>query len=120
MTSAYSEVFMDHLTSPRNMGELPEANGRGAQTNPVCGDVMKLAITVDDGQIVDARFMTRGCTASVAASSALTEMIIGKSVGDARKLKHTDVEEELGGLPPSKLHSGALVQGALQRALDDY
>ena len=64
--------------------------------------------------------MTRGCTASVAASSALTEMIIGKSVHDARKIKNSDVEEELGGLPPAKLHSGVLVQGALQRALDEY
>lgn len=120
MTSAYSEIFMEHATSPQNVGELPDANGVGAQTNPVCGDVLKLAIKVEDGHITSARFVAKACTASVAASSALTELIMGMSVDDARNVKNTDVEEALGGLPLAKLHSGVLAAGALRRALDDY
>lgn len=120
MAEVYSEIFFDHLTSPRNMGELPDADGVGATTNPVCGDIMKLAIKVEDGHITAARYLTKGCTASVAASSMLTEMLSGLSLEEARQLTSQDVIEALGGLPPAKLHSAVLVEGALRRAVADY
>ena len=120
MASAYSEVFTDHLTSPRNMGELPDANGVGAETNPVCGDIMKLAIKVEDGAIAEARYVIKGCTASIAAASMLTELIIGRPLDEARAVKNTDIEEALGGLPLAKLHSAVLAAGALRRALANY
>src|SRR5438067_12152892 len=107
--SEYSEIVLDHATHPRNMGLLEDANARGYQMNPVCGDTLVLMLRIDDGIIKDARFQTEGCTASLATSSLLTEMIKGMAVGDALELTHEDISAEIGGLPPSKLHSAALV-----------
>lgn len=120
MASVYSDIFIDHLNSPRNMGELAGASGVGAETNPVCGDVMKLAIRVENGTVADARYVIKGCTASIAAASMLTELIIGLPVGEARTVKNADIADALGGLPLAKLHSAALAEGALRRALADY
>jgi SUF system NifU family Fe-S assembly protein len=118
--SEYSEIVLDHAAHPRNMGPLENANARGYQMNPVCGDTLVLMLHIDGGVIEEAKFQTEGCTASLAASSLLTEMVKGMSVGDARELNHEDVSEAIGGLPPSKLHSAALVVDALRRALASY
>ena len=118
--SEYSEIVLDHAAHPRNMGALETANARGYQMNPVCGDTLVLMLRIEEQRIADAKFQTEGCTASLAASSILTEMVKGMSVSEAKELTHEDVSEAIGGLPPSKLHSAALVIDALRRAIASY
>jgi nitrogen fixation protein NifU and related proteins len=120
MSESYSDIVLDHAEHPRNQGVLEDANARGYQMNPVCGDVLSLMLRVEDGRIAAARFQTEGCTASVATSSMLTEMITGLTVEEAHALTHEDISDAVGGLPASKLHSAALVIGALRQALDGY
>lgn len=120
MSESYSDIVLDHAKNPRNQGMLEDANARGYNMNPVCGDTLALMLRIEDGHIVEARFMTEGCTASVATSSVLTEMITGMSLEEASELTHDDISEAVGGLPASKLHSAALVIDALRRALAGY
>ena len=117
---SYSEIILDHAAHPRNQGPLPDANARGYQMNPVCGDTFALMLRIEDGRIAEARFQTEGCTASVATSSIITEMVTGLSLDEALALTHEDVSEAVGGLPASKLHSAALVIGGLRRAIATY
>jgi nitrogen fixation protein NifU and related proteins len=116
----YSDIVLDHAEHPRNQGLLEDANARGYQMNPVCGDVLSLMLRIQDGRIAEARFMTEGCTASVATSSILTEMVTGLTLEEAEELTHEDINDAVGGLPASKLHSAALVIGALKQALAGY
>ncbi|HWC29784.1 MAG TPA: iron-sulfur cluster assembly scaffold protein [Dehalococcoidia bacterium] len=120
MSESYSDIVLDHAQNPRNQGSLEDANARAYQMNPVCGDVLALTVRIDDGRISAARFQTEGCTASVATSSILTEMITGLTLDEAEALTHEDISEAVGGLPASKLHSAALVIGALKQALAGY
>ena len=120
MSESYSEIVLDHAQNPRNRGVLKDANARAYQMNPVCGDTMVLMLRIADGRVAAARFQTEGCVASVATSSILTELITGKTVAEAAELTHEDIEEAVGGLPASKLHSAALVIGALRAALAQY
>jgi NifU-like protein involved in Fe-S cluster formation len=99
---------------------LEDADARGAQMNPVCGDTLLLTLRIRDGCIADSRIQTEGCAASVATSSILTELIQGLTLDEAMALSHEDVSEAVGGLPPSKLHSAALVIDALRRAIQGY
>ena len=117
---SYSEIVLDHARNPRNQGPLPDANARGYQMNPVCGDTLALMLRIEDGRIVQARFEAEGCTASMATSSVLTELVTGMSLDEAATLTHEDVSEAVGGLPSSKLHSAALVIDALRRAIASY
>ncbi len=116
----YSDIVLDHARNPRNAGPLPDANARGYQMNPVCGDTLVLMLRIEDGHITEARFQTEGCTASIATSSILTEMVTGLTLAEASALTHEDVAEAVGGLPPSKLHSAALVIDGLRRAIASY
>jgi SUF system NifU family Fe-S assembly protein len=118
--SEYSEIVLDHAANPRNRGSLDNANARGYQMNPVCGDTLALMLRIDGDAITDARFQTEGCTASVATSDIITEMVKGLSLEDALAITHDDVSEAVGGLPPSKLHSAALVIDGLRRAIAYY
>ena len=120
MTESYSEIVLDHAENPRNQGLLAEANARGYQMNPVCGDTLALALRIDDGRITKAAFQTEGCTASIATSSIITEMVAGLTLDEALTISHDDVSEAVGGLPVSKLHSAALVIDALRRAIASY
>jgi SUF system NifU family Fe-S assembly protein len=120
VSESYSEVVLEHAANPRNQGMLEDANARGYNMNPVCGDTLALMLRIEDDRIAAARFQTEGCTASVATSSMLTEMITGLSLEEAAALTHEDVSNAVGGLPASKLHSAALVIAALQRALTSY
>jgi nitrogen fixation protein NifU and related proteins len=120
MSESYSDIVLDHAENPRNQGVLDDANARGYQMNPVCGDVLSLTLRVVEGRIEGARFQTEGCTASVATSSMLTEMISGLTLVEAESLTHEDISDAVGGLPTSKLHSAALVIGALRQALESY
>ena len=117
---SYSEIVLDHANNPRNQGNLESANARGYQMNPVCGDTLALMLRIDDGRIAEARFMAEGCTASMATSSILTELVTGLTLDDAMALTHEDVSEAVGGLPSSKLHSAGLVIDALRRAIGSY
>lgn len=116
----YSEKVMEHFRNPRNVGEIPDANGIGNVGNPVCGDIMRLYIRVEDDRIVDAKFKTFGCGAAIATSSMVTELVKGKSIDEALKISNRAVAEALGGLPPIKMHCSVLAEEALKSAIDDY
>lgn len=116
----YSEEVMEHFRNPKNVGEIPDANGIGNVGNPVCGDVLRLYIKVENNIIVDAKFKTYGCCAAIATSSMVTELVKGKTVEEALKISNRAVAEALGGLPPIKLHCSVLAEDALRCALKDY
>lgn len=116
----YSEKVMDHFANPRNVGEIPDADGVGEVGNPVCGDIMKIYIKVKDNIIKDIKFKTFGCGAAIATSSMVTEMAKDKSLEEALKLSNEQVAEALGGLPPIKMHCSNLAADALRAAVNDY
>src|SRR5512145_2330377 len=117
----YTDLVMDHFTNPRNVGEIEDADGVGQIGNPVCGDVMRISIAVDDkDHIADVKFKTFGCGAAVATSSMVTEMVMGKSLQDAADISNKAVAEALGGLPPNKMHCSNLAADALHLAIQDY
>jgi nitrogen fixation NifU-like protein len=120
VSETYSDIVLDHAQHPRNQGILEDANARGYNMNPVCGDVLALTLRIEGDHIAEARFQTEGCTASVATSSILTEIVTGMSLDEAAQLTHEDIADAVGGLPASKLHSASLVIAALRRALDSY
>ncbi|MCL6450322.1 MAG: Fe-S cluster assembly scaffold protein NifU [Acetobacteraceae bacterium] len=116
----YSEKVMEHFTNPRNVGEIPDADGVGQVGNPVCGDIMRMYIKVRRGRIADIKFKTFGCGAAIATSSMVTELVKGKSVAEALEISNRTVAEALGGLPPHKMHCSNLAADALHRAIQDY
>ena len=118
--SSYSEKVMEHFMHPKNVGEILDASGVGTVGNPICGDVMKMFIKVENDIIVDAKFQTFGCGAAISTSSMVTEMVKGKSIEEALKISNKAVAEALGGLPPIKLHCSVLAEEALKSALADY
>ncbi|GAF24783.1 NifU homolog [Moorella thermoacetica Y72] len=120
MSRVYSEKVMDHFTNPRNVGEIENADGVGQVGNPVCGDIMRLYIKVEDGIIKDVKFKTFGCGAAIATSSMVTEMVKGKTVEEALKISNAAVAEALDGLPPQKMHCSNLAADALHKAIEDY
>ena len=117
---AYSEKVMDHYANPRNVGEIPDADGIGEVGNSKCGDIMKMYIKVEDNRIVDVKFKTFGCGAAIATSSMATELIKGKTIDEALKLTNKAVMEALDGLPPVKVHCSVLAEQAIKAALADY
>ncbi|MGE5620833.1 MAG: Fe-S cluster assembly scaffold protein NifU [Sphingomonadaceae bacterium] len=116
----YSDLVMEHFSNPRNVGEIPDADGVGMEGNPVCGDVMKIYIKVKDGRIADVKFKTFGCGAAIATSSMVTEMVMGKTLEEAMEVSNKAVAEALGGLPPVKMHCSNLAADALHKAIEDY
>lgn len=116
----YSDKVMDHFGNPRNVGVIADADGVGEVGNPVCGDVMKITIKVDDDRIDDIKFQTLGCGAAIATSSIVTEMAKGMTLGEAVAITKSQVAEELGGLPPAKMHCSVLATDGLKKAVDDY
>lgn len=116
----YSEKVMDHFTTPRNVGELTNANAIGEIGNAKCGDIMKMYFKIENGIIEDVRFKTFGCGAAIATSSMATEMIKGKSIEDALSLTNKAVIEALDGLPPAKIHCSVLAEQAVKVTLADY
>ncbi len=117
---AYSEKVMDHFTNPRNVGTIEDADGIGEVGNPVCGDMMTFYIKVKDDKLADVKFKTFGCGAAIAVSSMVSEMAIGKTIEEARKITPDTVAKELGGLPKQKMHCSNLGAQALNKAIDDY
>jgi nitrogen fixation NifU-like protein len=116
----YSDVVMDHFSHPRNAGEIAQPDALAEVTNPVCGDTLRLTLSVDDGRITAARFRTFGCAAAIATSSMTTELLIGRTIQEAGRLTEHDIAAALGGLPPNKMHCAALADEGIQAALQDY
>jgi nitrogen fixation NifU-like protein len=116
----YSEKVMEHFMNPRNVGEIENADGIGEVGNPVCGDMMTFYIKVDDNRLSDVKFKTFGCGAAIAVSSIVSEMAMGKTLEEARKITPTLVAQELEGLPKNKYHCSNLGAQALNKAIDNY
>ena len=114
----YSLTFKDHLENPRNGGELPDANALGEETNPVCGDRLRLALRLEEGRIEAVRFLAYGCPPTLVCGSILTELISGKSVAGAMQLTRKDLVNALGGLPSRKQHAAALAIETLHAAIE--
>ena len=116
----YSEKVMDHFKNPRNVGEIPDADGIGEVGNAKCGDIMRMYIKVKDGIITDVKFMTFGCGSAIATSSMATELIKGKPIEEAVELSIKAVVEALDGLPAHKSHCSVLAEEAIKAAVKDY
>ena len=116
----YNEIIMDHFKNPRNVGQIEDADGVGEAENSVCGDTTKLYLMIQEGKIRDSKFKTFGCTAAIAASSMLTQMLKGLRVEEAVKITKEDVSNALGGLPPLKVHCSVLAEDAVKSAVEDY
>ncbi len=115
----YSETFKDHIAHPRNAGELADANAVAEETNPVCGDRLRLSLRIRDGRIEAARFLAYGCPPTLACGSVLTGMIEGVTVADAMKLTRKEIADALGGLPTRKHHAAALAIETLHAAIEN-
>ncbi len=113
----YSNRFLDHFQNPRNVGELPPPAVTVEVSNPICGDILRLSVLWENGLVQQAAFKARGCTASIAAGSATTEWMIGKSRDDLKAAKSETVEEAVGGLIPESKHVAVLCLDALQKLL---
>ena len=116
----YTQQVMDHFTHPRNVGEIPDADGIGEVGNAKCGDIMKMYIKVKDGVIEDVKFKTYGCGSAIATSSIATEMIKGHTIEEALALSNKAVVEALGGLPTHKIHCSVLAEQSVKAAIADY
>ncbi|MBI2911099.1 MAG: iron-sulfur cluster assembly scaffold protein, partial [Chloroflexi bacterium] len=111
----YSDIILDHYEHPRNVGDMADADALGAAFNPVCGDTMMLSLRIQDGRITETRFRTEGCVAAVGVSSVVTELLVGRSLSEARGVTREQMAEAAGGLPASKIHASVLVADALKR-----
>ena len=116
----YSEKVLDHFTNPRNVGEIPDADGVGEVGNARCGDIMKMYLKIDGDTITDVKFKTFGCGAAIATSSIATEMIKGKTIEEALQLSNKAVVQALDGLPAHKIHCSVLAEQSIQMAIADY
>ncbi len=114
---AYSLAFKDHLANPRNAGELLDANATGEETNPVCGDRLRLSLRVNEGRIEAAGFLAYGCPPTLVCGSALTGLIAGKTTEEAARLTRKDLLDAIGGLPSRKQHAAALAIETLRSAI---
>ena len=115
----YSATFKDHLANPRNVGEIADANAVAEETNPVCGDRLRLSLRVNDNRIEAARFLAYGCAPTLACGSALAEMLEGMTIADALRLTKQEITRALDGLPARKGHAAALAIETLRAALED-
>ncbi|KAF5411562.1 MAG: Iron-sulfur cluster assembly scaffold protein IscU 2 [Candidatus Methanocomedens sp.] len=120
MSIEYSEKVKDHFRNPRNVGTIKDADATGRVGNPVCGDMMEIQLKVEDNIIKDIKFKTFGCASAIATSSMITEIAMGKTLEEALEITRQDVADELGGLPPVKMHCSNLAADALHAAIKDY
>jgi len=116
----YSEKVMDHFRNPRNVGEIPDADGVGSVGNPVCGDMMTIFLKIKKNRITDIKFKTFGCGAAIATTSMVTELAKGKTLDEAMEITRKDVADALGGLPPVKMHCSNLAADGLKAAIENY
>jgi nitrogen fixation NifU-like protein len=113
----YAPQLIDHFEHPRNVGELPDADARAQVENPACGDIMLLTLKLADGRIAEARYRTRGCVASIACGSLLTEWLRNKTLAEVRALRREEIVSAIGGLSNETMHASHLVMDALSAAL---
>jgi nitrogen fixation NifU-like protein len=118
MNSLYSPLVLEHFQNPRNAGDLPGATAEVSVTNPVCGDVLRLAARMENGRVAEARFKTRGCVASIACSSWLTEWMRAKTAAEMGSLTAEQVASALAGLAPASFHAAELACDSLRAILD--
>ena len=116
----YNERVLNEFKNPRNVGEMADADAVGTVGNATCGDIMKIYLKIKDDVITDVKFQTFGCAAAIATSSIATEMVNGKTLDEALKIKNSDMVEALEGLPPQKIHCSVLAEEAIKAAIDDY
>jgi len=116
----YSEKVINHFKKPHNQGTMADADAVGEVGNPACGDVLKIYLKIENNTIKDVRFETLGCAAAIAVSSALTDMVKGKSIEDALKITRKEIVDDLGGLPEPKIHCSMLGVEALHDAIKKY
>jgi nitrogen fixation NifU-like protein len=113
----FSDAVLDHFQNPRNAGELPRADAKVEVSNPVCGDVLQLAVRIEGERIVEARFLCRGCTTSIACASLLTEQLRARTLTEARRLTAQSLSQALGGLPDATFHGAELAADAVETML---
>jgi len=113
----YSPQVLDHFQNPRNAGDLPTADATVEIENPACGDILRLSLKLADGRITEIKFKAKGCVPAMACGSALTEIVLGKTADEARKLTRDDLVHALGGLPQASSHAPQLALDALAAAL---
>jgi nitrogen fixation protein NifU and related proteins len=113
----YSAQVLDHFQNPRNAGELADADATAEIENPACGDVLRLTLKASAGRITQAQFKAKGCVAAIACGSALTELLVGKTLSEAQKLRREDISSAVGGLPQASNHAAQLALDALAAAL---
>ena len=113
----YSAQLLDHFQNPRNVGELTDADAAAEIENPACGDVLRLTLKINAGRITQAQFKAKGCVAAIACGSALTELILEKTLNDAGKLRREEIVAAVGGLPQASTHAAQLALDALSAAL---
>jgi nitrogen fixation protein NifU and related proteins len=115
----FSEAVLDHFRNPRNAGELPDADTSVEVTNPICGDILRLAVRLKNGRIEEVRFLCRGCTTAIACASLLTEQLRDRAAGEVASVTAQSLSDALGGLPPATFHGAQLASDALQALLRD-
>jgi nitrogen fixation protein NifU and related proteins len=113
----FSDTLLDHFQHPRNSGELSGATARVEVSNPICGDILQLAAILDDHRIRETRFLCRGCTASIASASLLTELMQGRKLSELDAIRAESLAHSLGGLPPASFHAAQLAVDALESLL---
>ncbi len=116
----YTEKVMQHFMDPKNVGTMENPDGYGKVGNPSCGDIMEIFLRIENDVITDVKFRTFGCASAIASSSVSTELVLGKTVEEALKITNKAVVEELGGLPPVKMHCSVLAEEAIKMAIEDY
>ncbi|MGB0034397.1 MAG: iron-sulfur cluster assembly scaffold protein [Candidatus Acidiferrales bacterium] len=109
----YSDAILEHFRNPHNAGDLPDATATVDVTNPVCGDILRLSVRIENGRIAAAKFKTQGCVASIASSSILTDLLLGKTIEEARALTPQEIADALGGLPAATFHAAQLCADAV-------
>lgn len=113
----YTDTVLSHFRSPHNAGDLLDADAKAEVTNPACGDVLRLAVRLKDGRISEVRFKAQGCVAAIASGSVLTDLLVGKTVEEARSVTPQQISDALGGLPPATFHAAQLCCDALAALL---
>ncbi len=116
----YSAQLLDHFENPRNVGDVAGADATAEINNPACGDILRLSLKIKEGRITEIGFKAKGCVPSMACASALTELVLRKTVEEARKVRHGDLIKAVGGLPPASAHAPQLALDALSAALNDF